>query len=451
MITRYLKSPFWYGAGDSITGQVRKANEDNCGYRQTPNGELFVVCDGMGGHVGGATASQIAVDSIISYLSQQTWPDKPQAIAEALRFANTQILGTAANDASLKGMGTTACIVLCDGPDIWIGHVGDSRIYLFEKKTNYLHRITKDHSYVQALVDKGELDDREAENHPQKNIIMRALGSKDEVVPDVEQTPLHIAAGDTFLICSDGLSGMIDDNEIETILSSKLSLEDKVDKLISEANAPGKGKDNITVQIIQALSGTVPQSTFPDHNPLWRRQIRLEQMNAVRRRKKMIILISVLSVLLIMLGMGLFFGLRYKEEIKDLFTHNATQRYAENVDENREDDSVDTDDGQSGDNNSHEEIFTDGDSYDQPSGTPAKTVAAFLQEEKRRAQQRDQSKKNQTTVMADSLATQLDTLAVLNDSLGALPDTTIVKGDTVSTKSDTIVAEPDNINTSDPT
>ena len=443
MITRYLKSPFWYGAGDSITGQVRKANEDNCGYRQTPNGELFVVCDGMGGHVGGATASQIAVDSIISYLSQQTWPDKPQAIAEALRFANTQILGTAANDASLKGMGTTACIVLCDGPDIWIGHVGDSRIYLFEKKTNYLHRITKDHSYVQALVDKGELDDREAENHPQKNIIMRALGSKDEVVPDVEQTPLHIAAGDAFLICSDGLSGMIDDNEIEAILSSKLSLEDKVDKLISEANAPGKGKDNITVQIIQALSGTVPQSTFPDHNPLWRRQIRLEQMNAVRRKKKMIVLISVLSVLLILLGIGLFFGLRYKEEIKDVFTHNATQMYAEDDDEAPKDDFGNIDEEQSEDMDSQREIFKDGDSYDQPSGTPAKSVAALQQEEQRRAQQRAQQRAQKEN------AIQPDTLAQQNDSLGALNDTTLVTVDSVLTKNDTIVAEPDTINTSD--
>ena len=448
MITRYLKSPFWYGAGDSITGQVRKANEDNCGYRQTPNGELFVVCDGMGGHVGGATASQIAVDSIISYLSQQTWPDKPQAIAEALRFANTQILGTAANDASLKGMGTTACIVLCDGPDIWIGHVGDSRIYLFEKKTNYLHRITKDHSYVQALVDKGELDDREAENHPQKNIIMRALGSKDEVVPDVEQTPLHIAAGDAFLICSDGLSGMIDDNEIEAILSSKLSLEDKVDKLISEANAPGKGKDNITVQIIQAVSGSVPQSTFPDHNPLWRRQIRLEQIIAVKRRKRTIVLISVLSALLIILGIGLFFALRYKEEIKDVFAHKTTQVYAGNDDEATEDDSVNADDDQSWNDNSQREIFKDGDSYDQPSGTPAKSVAALQQEEQRRAQHRAEQRAQQRAQKENAI--QPDTLAQQNDSLGALPDTTIVKKDTVSTKIDTIVAEPDTVKTNNP-
>ena len=298
MITRYIKSPFWYGVGDTITGQVRKANEDNCGYQKTPNGELFVVCDGMGGHVGGATASSIAVDSIISYLSQQAWPDKPLALENALRFANTQILGTAANDPSLKGMGTTACVVLCDGADVWIGHVGDSRIYLYETKNKYLHRISKDHSYVQALVDKGELDDREAENHPNKNIIMRALGSKEDVVPEVEHVPLHIAAGDTFLICSDGLSGMVGDNEIENILSSNLSLEDKAEKLINEANAPGKGKDNITVQLIQAMSSTVEKSTFPDFNPKWRKEA---HMAPLTQRKKRIIVASLTLAALILI------------------------------------------------------------------------------------------------------------------------------------------------------
>lgn len=301
MITRYLKSPAWYGVGDSIVGQVRKANEDNCGYASTPNGELFVVCDGMGGHVGGATASRIAVDSIIAFLSQKEWPDKPQAIAEALRFANTQILGTAANDATLKGMGTTACIVLCEGQDVWIGHVGDSRIYLFDKRNAYLHRVTKDHSYVQALVDKGELDDRDAENHPQKNIIMRALGSKDEVVPEVEAIPLHIAAGDTLLICSDGLSGMIDDNEIEAILASKLSLENKAEKLINDANAPGKGKDNITVQLIQAVSSAFKQSTFPDFNPKWRQR-------APKKKKSPWLWGSIIALLLILLSAGGFVG-----------------------------------------------------------------------------------------------------------------------------------------------
>lgn len=301
MITRYLKSPAWHGVGDSIVGQVRKANEDNCGYQSTPNGELFVVCDGMGGHVGGATASRIAVDSIIAFLSQQEWQDKPQAIAEALRFANTQILGTAANDATLKGMGTTACIVLCEGQDVWIGHVGDSRIYLFDKRNAYLHRISKDHSYVQALVDKGELDDRDAENHPQKNIIMRALGSKEEVVPDVEAIPLHIAAGDTILICSDGLSGMIDDNEIEAILASKLSLEDKAEKLINDANAPGKGKDNITVQLIQAVSSAFKQSTFPDFNPKWRQR-------ETKKKKSPWFWGAIITIILALLAAGSLVG-----------------------------------------------------------------------------------------------------------------------------------------------
>lgn len=316
MITRYIKSPFWYGVGDSIKGQVRKANEDNCGYQSTLNGELFVVCDGMGGHVGGATASRIAVDSIIAFLSQQEWPDKPKAIFEALCFANTQILGVASNDASLKGMGTTACVVLCDSQDVWIGHIGDSRIYLFEERGKYLHRISKDHSYVQALVEKGELDDRDAENHPQKNIITQALGIRDEIKPDVESKPLHVAIGDTLLICSDGLSGMVDDNEIEAILSSDLSLEDKADKLINDADAPGKGKDNITVQLIQALSSTTNKSTFPDFNPQWR----IEAHLAPQKRKKRLIKIAILiSTLLVLCVVGAICCYTYRKELKSYF------------------------------------------------------------------------------------------------------------------------------------
>jgi len=279
MVTRYIKDAFLHGAGDSVVGQVRKANEDNCGYRKTVNGELFVVCDGMGGHVGGATASRIAVDSILNFISQQVYEDKRAALDGALRFANTQIMGAAAQDPSLKGMGTTACIALVDAQNIWIAHVGDSRIYLYSEKEHYLYRITKDHSLVQGLVDRGELDDREAEHHPQKNIILRALGTKADVEPEVDQAPVRAQVGDTILICSDGLSGMLDDNQIEAILREDRSLEDKVQKLIDKANTPDKGKDNITVQLIQVQSSLENISVHPNFNPKWR-MVKSDAVNA---------------------------------------------------------------------------------------------------------------------------------------------------------------------------
>ena len=258
--------------GLSITGQVRKANEDSCGFATVPNGELFVVCDGMGGHVGGATASRIAVEQIIQHFQAQLYPNIYEALNDALCRANIQILGEAAANPSLKGMGTTACIVLVNGNDAYIAHVGDSRIYLFEAQKKRLFRITKDHSFVQSLVDMGQLDDREAEHHPRKNVIMKALGTKEELKPEVYPSPVQPAKGDMFLICSDGLSGMVDDNGIETILASEQSVEQKVIDLVSNANVPGKGLDNITAQVIKVLESPYPVSNHPDHNPRWRNE-----------------------------------------------------------------------------------------------------------------------------------------------------------------------------------
>jgi serine/threonine protein phosphatase PrpC/flagellar basal body-associated protein FliL len=258
--------------GLSITGLVRQANEDSCGFATVPNGELFVVCDGMGGHVGGATASRIAVEQIIQHFKAQKYPNIYQALHDALCRANIQIIGAANAEPSLKGMGTTACIVLVDGNDAYIAHVGDSRIYLYEAQKKRLFRITKDHSFVQSLVDMGQLDDRDAEHHPRKNVIMKALGTKEELKPEVFTSPVQPAKGDMFLICSDGLSGMVDDDGIEAILSSDQSVEQKVLDLVTNANVPGKGLDNITAQVIKVVESPYPLSNHPDHNPNWRKE-----------------------------------------------------------------------------------------------------------------------------------------------------------------------------------
>ena len=258
--------------GLSITGQVRQANEDSCGFATVPNGELFVVCDGMGGHVGGATASRIAVEQIIQHFKAKHYPNIYQALHDALCRANIQIIGAANAEPSLKGMGTTACIVLVDGNDAYIAHVGDSRIYLYEDQKKRLFRITKDHSFVQSLVDMGQLDDRDAEHHPRKNVIMKALGTKEELKPEVYMSPVQPAKGDMFLICSDGLSGMVDDDGIEAILSSDQSIEQKVLDLVTNANVPGKGLDNITAQVIKVVESPYPLSNHPDHNPNWRKE-----------------------------------------------------------------------------------------------------------------------------------------------------------------------------------
>lgn len=272
-MVKYIDNDELTAVGESVVGQVRAANEDSCGYQSTPNGELFVVCDGMGGHVGGAVASQTAVSCIITTLTEHKYDNIPVALYNALVDANHAVYHKGRMDQSLSGMGTTACILMVKDGQAWIAHVGDSRIYLYTAKDKTLHRITKDHSYVQSLVDLGELDDREAENHPRKNVILKALGIKEDLKIDIVQMPVLPCDGDVFLICSDGLSGMVDDNCIESILASHTNIEAALQLLIDDANAPGKGTDNITAQLIKIKGVNREYSEFVDFNPLWRRQV----------------------------------------------------------------------------------------------------------------------------------------------------------------------------------
>lgn len=248
-----------------VIGNVRNAQEDSHDIAAcTPNGDVFVVCDGMGGHVGGKQASSIAVKSIIDYLKREKYENPIQALNDALQFANMQILGYAGEHPELKGMGTTACIVLLQNTEAYIAHVGDSRIYLYLGKEKQLHRITKDHSFVQALVDAGQITDEEAEHHPNKNRILKALGIKPELSPSIDQ--VKPKNGDVFLICSDGLSGMITDAKIREVIMQNDNIENKGDTLINLALAAG-GLDNITLELIQVVNSPHQKSVFRSYNP----------------------------------------------------------------------------------------------------------------------------------------------------------------------------------------
>lgn len=286
----------------AVIGNARQAQEDSHDKKlDTPNGDIFVVCDGMGGHVGGAKASSLAVESIISYLNKQEYPDPITALNGALQFANTQILGFASANPEYKGMGTTACIVLMKQSEVWIAHVGDSRIYLFLGKEKELHRITKDHSYVQTLVDAGQISDEDAEHHPNKNRILKALG----IVPQVEPTfnygnnPICPKNDDVFLICSDGLSGMIPDSTIERVMGQNISLEEKGELLINlamegETVHPG-GQDNCTLEMIQIDNSPWNKSTFVSYNPKQRKR---SNRTSESPSKKIVIAFSIVAALL---------------------------------------------------------------------------------------------------------------------------------------------------------
>ena len=249
-----------------VIGNVRKAQEDSHDIAAlTPNGDIFVVCDGMGGHVGGKQASSIAVRSIIEYLKKERYSQPVQALNDALQFANMQILGYANEHPELKGMGTTACIVLLQDSEVYITHVGDSRIYLYLGNEKQLHRITKDHSFVQTLIDTGQITDEQAEHHPDKNRILKALGIKPDLTPSFDKvSPKN---GDVFLICSDGLSGMISDSAIRDVLMKNTSIEQKGETLINLALAAG-GPDNITLELIQIANSPHVRSVFRSYNPV---------------------------------------------------------------------------------------------------------------------------------------------------------------------------------------
>jgi serine/threonine protein phosphatase PrpC len=244
-------------------GKVRSANEDNLGEAKTPNGDLFVVCDGMGGHVGGAQASSIAVNSIIQYFQREVYDNVIQAIDHALSFANEQIYASALNDPELKGMGTTAVVLLVRDEECFIGHVGDSRIYL--RSNGKLNRITKDHSFVQTLVDSGVIDDEDAESHPNKNQILQALGIAPSVKATISQSPILPKAGDMFLLCSDGLNGMVNDRDIERIMQEDNLMVTSENLIMAALN--GGGHDNITASLVLIEESTHTSSRFVHFNP----------------------------------------------------------------------------------------------------------------------------------------------------------------------------------------
>ena len=247
-------------------GLVRKANEDCFGEvdtsTTTKNGHVFIVCDGMGGHVGGAVASQMAADCIIDFFNKEFYDNIYLAIEKSISFANNQVFLRSQSDASLKGMGTTCTVLVHRNNELFIGHVGDSRIYI--QTDGKLSRLTKDHSYVQTLVDKGEITDAEMELHPRKNELTQALGVSDSVNVDVCNSPILPKAGDKILMCSDGLCGFVSDNTISKALKYDSILKTN-NALISLANNAGGG-DNITVGLIEILESPHHKTVFVNKN-----------------------------------------------------------------------------------------------------------------------------------------------------------------------------------------
>jgi serine/threonine protein phosphatase PrpC len=218
------------------TGRQRRDNEDNA-FARAP---VFVVADGMGGAQAGEVASRLAVEAFQNELPESGTPE--ERLAECVRAANRTIYEMSRSEHERAGMGTTLTAAYLDGDDLAIAHVGDSRAYLFRDQT--LTRLTEDHSLVEELVRRGKLTEEQAAEHPQRSIITRALGPEPDVEVDTWRYPVR--PGDVLLLCSDGLTSMISEEQIAQILSSAPSLERAAQRLIAAANEAG-GRDNITV------------------------------------------------------------------------------------------------------------------------------------------------------------------------------------------------------------
>jgi serine/threonine protein phosphatase PrpC len=246
------------------TGLRREGNED--AFRERPDLGLYVVADGMGGHEAGEVASGLTVDAIESFIHDtrdadhnQTWPF-PYDVAQSLeanrliaafRLANRRVASAIGGDAALKGMATTAAAVLL-GPEghAHVAHVGDSRVYLL--RDGQLQQVTHDHSWVGEQVRAGRLTDSDAQRHPWRNVVTRAISGGDD--PEVEIADVKVDTGDLLLVCTDGLSSVVPLERIEALLitgtSDEGDLSAAAEALVQAAN-DGGGPDNITVVLVQ--------------------------------------------------------------------------------------------------------------------------------------------------------------------------------------------------------
>lgn len=233
----------------SITdiGQRREMNQDYVYTSEKPVGNLpnlFIVADGMGGHNAGDYASKYTVETIVDVASKSKLTEPIAILDEAIQTANRMLIDRANENPQMKGMGTTVVALTILDSHLVIANVGDSRLYVVNQE---IQQITRDHSLVEEMVRLGELDKEIAREHPDKNIITRAIGAIAEV--DIDFFEIDVEQGDCILMCSDGLTNMIEDEDIRAIIMSQRDVAEQAEKLVDTANRNG-GRDNITVIVI---------------------------------------------------------------------------------------------------------------------------------------------------------------------------------------------------------
>ncbi len=241
-------------AGLSDVGCQRENNEDSYAYWEPSGddqfqriGRLAIVADGMGGHEGGQEASRIAVEAIQQMYAADPNGDPQTLLTAGFREAHNRIFEHSSKDEQLHGMGTTATALAIIGERLAYAHVGDSRLYCVRGQS--INRLTRDHSYVNRLVEDGVLTPEEAEVHPQRNILTAALGVGPEITPDAPAQSVRVQSGDILVLCTDGLWGLVTDDEIrDTVVKNKPQVA--CETLVKMAKQRG-GPDNITVQVLR--------------------------------------------------------------------------------------------------------------------------------------------------------------------------------------------------------
>lgn len=230
------------------TGILREMNQDYCFASNTPVGNLpnlYIVADGMGGHKAGDYASRYTTHRVVASVMRNQKEEPVSILKEAIAVANQLLLEEAREDIDKQGMGTTLVAATVLGDKLYIANVGDSRLYVVNRD---IRQVTRDHSYVAEMVRLGKVDARQARVHPDKNIITRAIGAAEDVEADFFE--VELAKNDRILMCTDGLTNMVEDSQIRDIMESDSTIEERANRLVALANQNG-GRDNITVMIIE--------------------------------------------------------------------------------------------------------------------------------------------------------------------------------------------------------
>jgi len=291
-------------------GLKRQNNQDNMMHLDCQQFKLFVVADGMGGASGGEIASKIAVSTIKS-----SFDGKVKNLFKSLKYSITQanrniFLEANKNPETYKGMGTTVAALAIKKNKAYVAHVGDSRVYIY--RNNSLKRLTKDHSKLQRMIDTGAIDQKDAQNHPEANIITRAIGIMPSVNIETPENPIDIQKDDIFLLCSDGLCGKVSDETITSVIDMNHHVDDICDQLMQKALETG-GDDNITIQTIHVESiEPMPKKTIKN------KEERKTIMNWIKNNILSIVLITLLVGIILFNNSPMMFFQSTQDKVRSI-------------------------------------------------------------------------------------------------------------------------------------